>query len=67
MLHVQLGALYCQRETVFPSVTVMNLAVTLAFGKSSPLAVRPFRAVCCYTKNKFGLNLLASCLLQGCV
>jgi hypothetical protein len=36
MLHVQLGALYCQRETAFPSVTVINLAVTLAFGEGSP-------------------------------
>jgi len=35
MLHVQMGALVYLRETDFPPVTVINLAVTLAFGKFS--------------------------------
>ena len=34
MLHVQLGPLAYLRETEFPPVTVINLAVTLAFGKA---------------------------------
>jgi len=36
MLHVPLGALVRQPETDFPPVTVIILAVTLAFGKSLP-------------------------------
>ena len=40
MLHVQLGPLFSLCETDFPPVTVIILAVTLAFGKFSPVSVR---------------------------
>ena len=39
MLHVQLGALFYLRGTDFPPVTVIHLAVTLAFGRFSPFLV----------------------------
>jgi len=40
MLHVQLGVLFYFRETDFPPVSVIMLAVTLAFGKFSMILVR---------------------------